>query len=160
MITVKQVLQTKGYDDTWTIASNVTVFDALKLLSEKDVGALPVVDGDKLVGIMSERDYARKVILQGKSSLNTPVKEIMTEKVITVHPEQSMSECMELMTVKRVRHLPVVNGDKLVGIISIGDVLKEIISEQEIFIRDLENYIQGRGYGASGLTEPTKQATG
>lgn len=160
MITVKQVLQTKGYDDTWTISSEVTVFDALKLLSEKDVGALPVVDGEKLVGIMSERDYARKVILQGKSSLNTPVKEIMTEKVITVKPDQSMSECMELMTVKRVRHLPVVNGDKLVGIISIGDVLKEIISEQEIFIRDLQNYIQGRGYGASGLTEPAEQTTG
>jgi len=160
MITVKQVLQTKGYDDTWTISSDVTVFDALKLLSEKDVGALPVVDGEKLVGIMSERDYARKVILQGKSSLNTPVKEIMTEKVITVKPDQSMSECMELMTVKRVRHLPVVNGDKLVGIISIGDVLKEIISEQEIFIRDLQNYIQGRGYGASGLTEPVAQTTG
>lgn len=160
MISVKQVLQTKGYDDTWTISSEATVYDALKLLSEKDVGALPVVNGEKLIGIMSERDYARKVILRGKSSLNTPVKEIMTEKVITVEPEQSMSECMELMTVKRVRHLPVVSEDKLLGIISIGDVLKEIISEQEIFIRDLQNYIQGRGYGASGITEAAKQASG
>jgi signal-transduction protein with cAMP-binding, CBS, and nucleotidyltransferase domain len=92
------------------------------------------------------------VILRGKSSLNTPVKEIMTEKVLTVHPEQSMSECMELMTNKRVRHLPVVSENKLVGIISIGDVLKEIISEQEMFIRDLQNYIEGRGYSTSGVS--------
>lgn len=149
MITVKQVLQAKGYPETWTIAPDATVFDALKLLSEKGVGALPVVEGGKLVGILSERDYARKVILQGKSSLNTPVREIMTEKVISVDPEESMQACMELMTNMRVRHLPVLADGALIGVISIGDVLKEIITEQELFIRDLQNYIEGRGYGAS-----------
>jgi CBS domain-containing protein len=151
MITVKQVLQSKGYPETWTISPDATVFEALKLLSEKRVGALPVVEGEKLVGILSERDYARKVILKGKSSLNTPVREIMTEEVITVEPEQSMQACMELMTNRRVRHLPVLDNAKLLGIISIGDVLKEIITEQELFIRDLQNYIEGRGYGTSAV---------
>lgn len=151
MITVKQVLQGKGYPETWTISPDATVFEALKLLSEKRVGALPVVEAGKLVGILSERDYARKVILKGKSSLNTPVREIMTEEVITVEPEQSMQACMELMTNMRVRHLPVLDNTKLLGIISIGDVLKEIITEQELFIRDLQNYIEGRGYGTSAV---------
>ncbi len=151
MITVKQVLQGKGYPETWTISPDATVFEALKLLSEKRVGALPVVEAGKLVGILSERDYARKVILKGKSSLNTPVREIMTEEVITVEPEQSMQACMELMTNMRVRHLPVLDNGKLLGIISIGDVLKEIITEQELFIRDLQNYIEGRGYGTSAV---------
>lgn len=151
MITVKQVLQGKGYPETWTISPDATVFEALKLLSEKRVGALPVVEAGKLVGILSERDYARKVILKGKSSLNTPVREIMTEEVITVEPEQSMQACMELMTNMRVRHLPVLDNAKLLGIISIGDVLKEIITEQELFIRDLQNYIEGRGYGTSAV---------
>jgi CBS domain-containing protein len=151
MITVKQVLQGKGYPETWTISPDATVFEALKLLSEKRVGALPVVEAGKLVGILSERDYARKVILKGKSSLNTPVREIMTEEVITVEPEQSMQACMELMTNMRVRHLPVLDNGKLLGIISIGDVLKEIITEQELFIRDLQNYIEGRGYSTSAV---------
>ena len=152
MITVKQVLQDKGYPETWTITPEATVFDALKLLSEKRVGALPVIEGENLVGILSERDYARKVILQGKSSLNTPVREIMTEKVISVDPEESMQACMELMTNMRVRHLPVLADSKLIGIISIGDVLKEIITEQELFIRDLQNYIEGRGYSTSAVS--------
>ena len=157
MITVKQVLQDKGYPETWTISPDATVYDALKLLSEKRVGALPVIEAKKLVGILSERDYARKVILKGKSSLNTPVREIMTEKVISVHPEESIQDCMEMMTNKRVRHLPVLADDKLIGIISIGDVLKEIISEQEIFIRDLQDYIEGRGYTTSG--KPARTVT-
>ena len=155
MITVKQVLQDKGYPETWAISPDATVYDALKLLSEKRVGALPVLEAEKLVGILSERDYARKVILKGKSSLNTPVREIMTEKVIAVHPEESIQECMEMMTNKRVRHLPVLADDKLIGIISIGDILKEIISEQEIFIRDLQDYIEGRGYSTSGKPATT-----
>lgn len=152
MITVKQVLQAKGYHDVWSIAPDSTVYDALKMMSDKGVGALPVVEGEKLVGIMSERDYARKVILRGRSSLKTPVREIMTERVIVVHPDQTMRECMELMTNKRVRHLPVVSNDQLIGLISIGDVLKEIISEQELFIQDLQNYIEGRGYTTSGIS--------
>ena len=150
MITVKQVLRDKNYHEVWSISPEATVLDALKLMSEKEVGALPVLENGKLAGIISERDYARKVILRGKSSLSTPVSEIMTPRVIFVQPEQSMRECMDLMTDHRVRHLPVLEGERLTGIISIGDVLKEIISEQETFIDDLSNYIEGRGYGASG----------
>jgi CBS domain-containing protein len=124
------------------------VYDALKLMSDKNVGALPVLEGGRLIGVISERDYARKVILKDKSSLKTPVKEIMTEKVVTIRPEQTVSECMQLMTDKRVRHLPVLDDrGRLVGIISIGDVVKEIMAEQKVFIQDLMNYIEGRGYG-------------
>jgi CBS domain-containing protein len=147
MITVQQVLKDKGYSDVWTVSPDSSVNDALRLMSDKNVGALPVTEVGKLVGIISERDYARKVILKGKSSLNTPVSEIMTAEVISVQPEQSMEECMTLMTQKRVRHLPVLVEDKLVGLISIGDVLKEIISDQKAFIQSLQDYIEGRGYG-------------
>ncbi len=147
MITVRQVLRDKGYQDVWSVSPDAAVFDALKLMSEKNVGALAVMDGDRLVGIMSERDYARKVILKGKSSPMTPVRDIMTPDPIVVHPDQTLRECMELMTTHRVRHLPVVENEKVVGLISIGDVLKEIISEQATFIKDLQNYIEGRGYG-------------
>jgi CBS domain-containing protein len=158
MITVKQVLHDKGNPELWTVSPNTTVYDALKMLSQKRVGALPVVENEELVGILSERDYARKVILKGKSSLNTPVREIMTEKVFCVEPDQSMQACMELMTEKRVRHLPVLTNGKLTGIISIGDVLKEIISEQETFIRDLQNYIEGREY--STASKPATNVAG
>jgi CBS domain-containing protein len=147
MITVQQVLKDKGYSDVWTVSPAASVYDALKLMSDKNVGALPVIEAGKLVGIISERDYARKVILKGKSSLNTPVSEIMTQEVISVQPKQSMEECMSLMTQKRVRHLPVLADDQLMGIISIGDVLKEIISDQKAFIQSLQDYIEGRGYG-------------
>ncbi len=147
MITVNQVLKTKGYSDVWSITPDTPVYEALKMMSDKDVGALPVVKAGKLVGIISERDYARKVILKGKSSLNTPVSEIMTEEVISVDPEQSMEECMVLMTDKHVRHLPILVDDRLMGIISIGDVVKEIISDQKSFILSLQNYIAGTGYG-------------
>jgi CBS domain-containing protein len=147
MITVKQVLKDKGYSDVWSITPHASVYEALKLMSDKNVGALPVVEAGKLVGIISERDYARKVILKGKSSLETPVKEIMTEEVIPVHPDQSMEECMMLITNKRIRHLPILENDHLVGIISIGDVLKEIISDQKTFIQSLQDYIEGTGYG-------------
>jgi CBS domain-containing protein len=146
MITVQQVLKDKGYSDVWTVSPDASVYDALKLMSDKNVGALPVIEAGKLVGIISERDYARKVILKGKSSLNTPVSEIMTQEVISVQPEQSMEECMSLMTQKRVRHLPVLADDQLMGLISIGDVLKEIISDQKAFIESLQNYIEGTGY--------------
>jgi CBS domain-containing protein len=142
MKTIKQLLQTKGYD-VWSIGSRASVFDAIKLMSDKGVGALPVVDGEKLVGIISERDYARKVILQGKSSRETPVSEIMTRKVYFIRAEQSLEEAMALMTDKRVRHLPVFENDRMIGIVSIGDLVRDIISEQEFLIGQLENYITG-----------------
>jgi CBS domain-containing protein len=147
MITVKQLLKSKGSSEVWSVAPDASVYDALNLMSEKNIGALPVVEGDKLIGVISERDYARKVVLKKKSSLNTPVKEIMTPRVFSVQLGEKMTEAMALMSEKRVRHIPVMDGDKLVGIISIGDVLKEIIAAQETYIKDLENYIDGRGYG-------------
>ena len=147
MITVKQLLKSKGSSEVWSVAPDATVYDALNLMSDKNVGALPVVEGEKLVGVISERDYARKVVLKKKSSLNTPVSEIMTPRVFSVQLGQKMTEAMALMSEKRVRHIPVMEGEQLVGIISIGDVLKEIIAAQETYIKDLENYIDGRGYG-------------
>lgn len=146
MITVRQLLKTKG-NGIWHISPNASTYNALQLLSEKEIGALPVVDEGKLVGIFSERDYARKVILKGRSSLDTPVSEVMTSKVLTVQLNETMEECMELMTDRHVRHLPVLENDQLVGIISIGDVVKEIITDRERFIVDLQNYIEGTGYG-------------
>jgi CBS domain-containing protein len=142
MTTVRQLLQAKS-PDVWSIAPDAWVFDALKLMAEKEVGALLVVKDGKLVGIISERDYARKVILKGKSSMSTPVSDIMTEEVVSVRPEQTIEECMELMTEQHVRHLPVLQGEQLIGVISIGDVVKAIISEQEFMIEQLEKYIGG-----------------
>ncbi|MEE9551226.1 MAG: CBS domain-containing protein [Candidatus Binatia bacterium] len=142
MKTVIELLKAKGHQ-YWSVTPDTAVFDALKLMAEKNIGALLVLEGDVLVGFLSERDYARKVILKGKSSKDTPVKEIMSEKVMYVEPEQTVEECMALMTDKRVRHLPVFEGDKLIGIISIGDVVKAIISEQEFIIEQLEHYISG-----------------
>jgi len=113
----------------------------LKLMAEKEIGAVLVLDGEQLAGIFSERDYARKVLLQGKSSKETPVREIMTEKVVCVHPEQTIEDCMGLMTDKRIRHLPVLEHKNVVGVISIGDVVKEMLSEQEFVIKQLESYI-------------------
>lgn len=147
MITVKQLLKTKGSSEVWSVVPDASVYDALSLMSEKNVGALPVVEGGKLVGVISERDYARKVVLKKKSSLNTPVSEIMTPRVFSVQLGQKMTEAMALMSEKRVRHIPVMDDEQLIGIISIGDVLKEINAAQETYIKDLENYIDGRGYG-------------
>ena len=143
MITVMQILQAKG-DEVWTIGPQVTVFEALKLMAEKEIGALLVVDAGKVVGIFSERDYARKVILKSRSSKDTPVRKIMTERVITVDPDTTVEVCMGLMTDRHIRHLPVMDDDKLIGVISIGDVVKAIISEQSYLIEHLENYIVGR----------------
>lgn len=142
MIFVRQLLQTKGYD-VWSIAPDASVYDALKLMAAKEIGALLVLEGEELVGVISERDYARKVILRGKSAVDTPTREIMTEAVITVGPEQPIDECMEMMTDNRVRHLPVLEDGQLVGVISIGDVVKAIISQQEFLIEHLERYIEG-----------------
>jgi CBS domain-containing protein len=144
MITVKQLLQTKGFD-IWSVMPDTLIIDALKLMADKDIGALLVLDqAGKLVGIMSERDYARKIILQGKSSKTTAVGEIMTEKVVYVRPEQSVETCMALMSSRNIRHLPVMDGGQLVGLISMRDVVGAIITHQEFIIEQLENYITGR----------------
>ena len=142
MDSVSQLLKAKGRD-VWTIPSDSKVFEALELMAEKNCGALLVLEADKLVGIFSERDYARKVILKGKSSKDLPVKSIMSRQVVYVGPEQTVEECMALMTSERCRHLPVLENDRLVGVISIGDVVKAIISEQEFMIKQLTNYITG-----------------
>jgi len=142
MKTVRDILKVKGYD-VWSIDPGASVFDALRLMAEKEVGALVVLEGGKIIGIISERDYARKVVLQGRASPTTQVREIMTNRIAYVHPEQNVEECMALVTEKRIRHLPVMDGEKLVGIISIGDLVKSIISEQKFIIEQLERYITG-----------------
>ncbi len=143
MKTVAQLLRGKGHE-VLSVPPETPVFEALKVMAEKNVGALLAVEGDRLVGIFSERDYARKVILKGKSSKDTPVREVMSSHVLYVRPEQTVEECMALMTDKRVRHLPVLEEGRLVGLISIGDVVKAIIAEQEFLIEQLQNYITGR----------------
>lgn len=140
MKNISQLLQDKGAD-VWAVSPESSIFDGLKLMAEKNIGALLVVDSNELVGIFSERDYARKVVLEGKSSRKMMIGEIMTEKVFCVRPDQSIQECMELMTEKHIRHLPVLENEELVGVISIGDVVKAVISEQEFVIEQLENYI-------------------
>jgi len=142
MTTVNQLLRSKG-SAIWSIGPDATVYEALQLMAEKDVGALLVLDEGALVGILSERDYARKIVLKGKTSRDTLVREIMTERVVCVRADQSVEECMALMTNKRIRHLPVLVDNQLAGVISIGDVVKAIISEQEFIIEQLENYITG-----------------
>ena len=140
---VNHVLDKKGYL-IWSVAKDTPVFEALQLMSEKNCGAVLVVEEKRLLGIFSERDYARKVILKGKSSRETPVEEIMSRRVVCVQPSQTIDECMALMTDKRIRHLPVVDDDEqLVGMISIGDVVKEVVSEQDFIIHQLEKYITG-----------------
>lgn len=137
---VKHILTTKG-DDIWHISPDESVLEAIKLMAEKKIGALLVMENEKLVGIVSERDYARKVILRGKSSRETPVSEIMTAEVVSTEPLETVEGCMKMMTDGRIRHLPVVENGKVVGVLSIGDLVKEIIAEQEFTIRQLENYI-------------------
>jgi CBS domain-containing protein len=139
---VADILKAKGRD-VWTVSSDSTVYDALQQMADKNVGALLVVEGGQLVGVFSERDYARKVILHGKASKDTLVKEIMSTEVFWVRPDQTIAVCMQLMTNKRVRHLPVLDQGRLVGVISIGDAVKAIISEQEFAIQQLEQYITG-----------------
>lgn len=143
MRTVAEILRNKGHSGIFSIAPGQTVLEAITLMAEKGVGALLVVENDRLVGILSERDYARKVVLMERSSYSTEVREIMTANVITVQPGQSNEHCMQLMTDGRLRHLPVLDGEKLVGMISIGDLVKDIISDQQSMIRQLESYIRG-----------------
>lgn len=142
MKTVRDILDVKGHN-VWRVPFEATVFDALQLMAEKEVGALVVVDGPKPVGIISERDYARKIILLGRTSPTTLVREIMTSHIVYTHPDQPIEECMAIITDKRIRHLPVMEEGKLVGIISIGDLVKTIIAEQKFTIEQLERYITG-----------------
>jgi len=141
---VARLLETKG-SNVWTIAPDALVYDALQTMAEKEVGALIVTEGRRVVGIFSERDYARRVILAGRSSRTSPVREMMTTRVLFVSPDDTVDDCMGLMTKKHVRHLPVMEGDRLVGVISIGDVVKAIMSDQRFTIEELEKYISGSG---------------
>ncbi|MCX5913240.1 MAG: CBS domain-containing protein [Deltaproteobacteria bacterium] len=146
MKTVKDLLQSKEQKDVWSVTPETLVYRALQLLNEKKIGALVVLERGELVGVVSERDYARKVILAGKSSKETSTKEIMSTKIFVVNPETTVEECMALMNEKRIRHIPVVDKgtNKIMGIISIGDVLKSVISDQKILIENLSNYITGK----------------
>lgn len=143
MKTIAELLKAKTDQHVYTISPQTTVLEAITLMAQKSIGALVVTEEDKVVGIISERDYARKVVLMERSSYDTLVTDIMTHSVITVTPEQSNENCMELMTEKRLRHLPVVQDGKLVGLISIGDLVKDIISHQKSLIDHLESYIRG-----------------
>jgi len=143
MVHVRDLLRTKG-ERIWSVSPDASVYTALVLMAEKRIGALVVLVDDKLTGIISERDYARKIVLKGKSSKETTVREIMSSKVYFVSPDQSVEGCMALMTEKSIRHLPVMEGDELVGIVSIGDIVKALISEQEFIIEQLEQFIMGR----------------
>lgn len=142
MKSVDQILREKG-SGFWSVAPDMAVYTALELMAQKNVGALLVMDGDQLAGIFSERDYARKVVLEGKTSKETPVRQIMTSKVVCAKLGQSIEECMALMTDKHCRHLPVIDENKVVGVISIGDVVKALLSEQTFVISQLEHYITG-----------------
>ncbi len=140
MTTLKMLLDGKGHD-VWSVQPDDTVLDAIKMLARKDIGALLVIEDGKPVGIFSERDYARSVYLKGKSSPETPVRDVMAAPVICVRPDQSVNECMTLMTEKRFRHLPVMDGDELVGMVSIGDLVKSVIADQQFTIEELEHFI-------------------
>jgi len=142
MKSVAQLLKAKG-TIIHSVSPNASVLECLELFADKGIGAVPVMEGDRLIGIFTERDYARKVALRGKSSKDLKVQEIMTADVLWVGPERTNEECMALMTEKRVRHLPVMEGGKLIGIISIGDLVKDIIAEQQFVIGHLERYIMG-----------------
>ncbi|NIV33313.1 MAG: CBS domain-containing protein [Anaerolineae bacterium] len=145
MATVRDMLKTKGLR-VWSVTPDTTVYDALKLMAEKNIGAVLVMEADKVMGILSERDYARKIILLGRASADTPAREIMTERVMCVGPEETAEQCMALMTEKKVRHLPVLENNQLIGIISIGDVVKATIAQKEFIIEQLEEYIRGTPY--------------
>ncbi|RPI17597.1 MAG: CBS domain-containing protein [Acidobacteriales bacterium] len=141
--TARSILSVKG-NAVWSVAPEATVYEALVLLAEKDIGALPVVSGGKLEGMFSERDYARKIVLQGKSSADTLISQVMSTPVVTVTPDQTVEECMRIMTRHRVRHLPVLDGGKLLGVVSIGDLVNAIISAQAETIQQLSGYISGK----------------
>jgi CBS domain-containing protein len=142
MKTVRDILKVKG-TDVWCVEPDATVFDALQRMAEKEVGALVVTEGAQVVGLISEREYARKIVLQGRTSPTTLVREIMISPVVYIHLDEAIEECMALMTEKRTRHLPVIEDGKLVGLISIGDIVKSIIDDQQFIIQQLVRYISG-----------------
>ena len=143
MKSVAQVLKSKPRQTVEAVAPSTSVYEAVKLMAEKNVGALLVLEGERIAGIVTERDYARKIVLLGRSSRETPVGDMMSSPVMYVRPDQTNEECMALMTDNRLRHLPVVDQGKLLGLISIGDLVKDIISEQKFIIEQLEHYIAG-----------------
>jgi CBS domain-containing protein len=142
MTMLSQLLASKGRD-VYSVGPNSSVLEAVRQMADRHIGALLVLEGSKLVGIISERDYARKVVLEGRSSGSTEVREIMTAPVVTVTPEQTVDDAMRLMTARRIRHLPVLRGDTLLGVVSIGDLVKAVIEDQQHTIDDLRSYIQG-----------------
>lgn len=140
--TVRELLAGKGHD-VWSIEPDASVYEALALMADKGIGALVVISDNAPVGLISERDYARKLVLEGRNSRDTPVRDVMTRRVFGVGPDQTIEECMALMTDKRIRHLPVMVGTELIGVVSIGDLVKAIIAQQQFIIEQLENYISG-----------------
>ena len=143
MTTAAQILKSKPDKSIHRTTPAASVFDAVKLMAEKNIGALVVTEGEKVVGLITERDYSRKIVLMARSSKETPVRDIMTSPVMYVGPDQTSEECMALMTENRVRHLPVMDNDRMIGLISIGDLVKDVISEQKFVIQQLEHYIAG-----------------
>lgn len=141
---VRDVIKAKGHD-VFSIGPDASVFDALTLMADKNIGAVLVVDGERTLGIFTERDYSRQVVLKGRASRETPVRDVMTARVVYVTPDQSMDDCMAIMTSKRCRHLPVVEAGQLVGVLSVGDVVKAVISDKQFLIEQLENYITSGG---------------
>jgi CBS domain-containing protein len=139
---IKNLIKVKG-NEIWSIEPSASVFDAVKLMADKGIGALMVMQGNKLEGVISERDYARKVILMNRLSRETSVEEIMTTRVVYAHPEQNVEECMALMTEKHIRHLPIMVEEKLLAVVSIGDLVKSIIAQQQLTIKQLEQYVSG-----------------
>lgn len=142
MTTIRQILEKKGHEIA-AVGPGETVYRALQMLAEHDIGALLVVDGERLLGIFSERDYARKVILEGRSSLDTPIRDVMVTSLVTAAPDELVDHCMSVMTDKRIRHLPVLDDGKLVGLVSIGDLVKSVIDEQKSTIDQLVDYVSG-----------------
>ena len=146
-VKVKEILKEKGHD-VWSVRPEATVLEALKLMAEKNIGAVLVTEDKHLVGIFSERDYVRKVALDATPCMDTVINELMTKEIISVDMDTTLQQCLSLITERRIRHLPVVEDDQLLGMLTIGDVVKHIISHLELTVRDLENYISGGGYGA------------
>jgi len=147
MITVRQLMDMRSDNTMWSVSPRDSVYKSLELMAEKNVGAVLVVENGQMVGIFTERDYARKIILMGRTSLDTPIEEIMTKDMVTIDSEQTLEECLSLMTKYRFRHLPIIEHGRLVGMVSMRDVADAIISKKQDMIDNLENFIMGQGYG-------------